>query len=57
MADVAQKFSSHSSTLIRQYGITNTQKKHAPVRPIVSTIETPTSGVKHHGAGDCLPAL
>jgi hypothetical protein len=48
MADV-QKFSSQGSTLIRQYGITNTHKTGATVRFIVSTIETPTYGVKKHG--------
>jgi len=51
MADVAQKLSSHGFTLNRQYGITNTQKTDAPVRSTVSTIETPTNGIKHHGAG------
>jgi len=50
MANVAEKLSSHGSMLIRQQGITNTKKTDAPVRSIVSTIETPTNGVKHHGA-------
>jgi hypothetical protein len=51
MVDIAQKLSSHGSTLIRQHGITNTQKRDVPVRSIVSTIETPTNGVKHYGEG------
>ena len=46
MADVAQKLSSLHSTLSRQYGIINTQKTGYPVRSTVSTIETPTHGVK-----------
>jgi len=51
MADIAQKLSSNGYTLIRQYGIINTQETDDPVRSIFSTIETPTNGVKHHCAG------
>ena len=51
MADIAQKLSPHGSTLIRQHRVTNIQKTDALVRSIVSTIETPTNGVKHYGAG------